>query len=259
MKRSPIAFFVLASVIASCACAQKVDWQSVEALKPNTRISVLTDRQTYCFFESATNDKLFCDFLPLDSSAQGRRSDLVFCRADIREVHNAPATQDVRVGLNAPPDNYDYSKGFFSLILAAGGGGGWDYALQPNAFAGVKVGGALSLDLQYDRIRGRNGFSTEGSAVLPLFRMPRYRPNSSRTFVKVFAEPGIGYRAGGGPFGGYSSAKVMAVLLTNNWSSGWTAPYVEYQRRFPFQSPLQGDNRITVGVMLALCEQCGLN
>jgi hypothetical protein len=259
MKRSPIAFFVLASVVASCAYAQKLDWQPVEALKPNTRILVLTERQSYCFFQAATDDKLFCDFLPQDSSPRGRRYDLVFSRAEVREVHNAPPTQDVRVGLNAPSDDYDYSKGFFGLLLVAGGGSGWDYARKANAFAGVKIGGAFSLDLQYDRIQGRNGFSTEGSAVLPLFRIPHYRPNSSRTFVKVFAEPGIGYRAGGGPFGGYSSAKVMAVLLTNNWSSGWTAPYVEYQRRFPFQSPLQGDNRITVGVMLALCQQCGFN
>lgn len=250
---------MLASVVTSRAYAQKLDWQSVEALKPNTKILVLTERQSYCFFQTATDDKLFCNFLPQSSSPLDRRSDLVFSRAEVREVHNAPPTQDVRVGLNTPSDDYDYSKGFFALILAAGGGGGWDSAQHPNAFAGVKMGGVLSLDLQYDRIRGHSGFSTEGSAVLPLFRVPRYRPDSSRTFVKVFAEPGIGYRAGGGPFGGYSSAKMMAVLLTNNWSSGWTAPYVEYQRRFPFQSPLQGDNRITVGVMLALCEHCGFN
>lgn len=257
MKRSPIAFFVLAFLIASDAPAQKLEWQSVETLKPNARILVLTDRQSYCFFQRATDDQLFCNFLPLSSSPPERRPDLVFSRAEVREVHNAPI-ENVRVGPSAPPDNYDYSKGFFDLILAAGGGGGWDFARQPNAFAGVKIGGALSLDLQYDRIQGHNGFSTEGSAVLPLFRAPRFRPNSSRTFVKVFGEPGIGYRTGGGPFGGYSSAKVMAVLLTNNWSSGWTAPYIEYQRRFPFQSPLEGDNRITVGVMLALCEGCGI-
>jgi hypothetical protein len=258
MKKSPIAFFAIASMFASVIHAQKLDWQSVEALKPNARILVLTERQSYCFFQRATDDKLFCDFLPQSSSPLEQRFDLVFSRAEVREVRNAP-TEYVRVGTNAPPDDYDYSKGFFDLILAAGGGGGWDYAHQANAFAGVKIGGALSLDLQYDRIQGHNGFSTEGSAVLPLFRVPRYRPNSSGTFVKVFAEPGIGYRTGGGPFGGYSSAKVMAVLLTDTWSDGWTAPYVEYQRRFPFQSPLQGDNRITVGIMLAVCEHCGIN
>jgi len=259
MKKSPVAFFVLASVIASCACAQKLDWQSVEALKPNTRILVLTERQSYCFFQSATDDKLFCDLLPQSSSPLERRFDLVFSRAEIREVHNAPSTQDVRVGLTAPSDDYDYSKGFFALILAAGGGGGWDYAHQPNAFAGVKIGGALSLDLQYDRIQGRNGFSTEGSVVLPFFRVPRYQPFSQSKFVKIFAEPGVGYRAGRGPFGGYSSAKVLAVLLTDTWSDSWIAPYVEYQYRFPFESPLHGDNRLTLGMMLAVCEHCGLN
>ena len=145
-------------------------------------------------------------------------------------------------------------------MLAAGAGGGWDSAHQPTAFGGVKVGGGpFALDLQYDRLQGHSGFSTEGSAVLPLFRVPGYRHFSERKFVKFFAEPGLGYRAGGGQFGGYSSAKVLAVLLTDTWSDGWVAPYVEFQRRFPFQSPLQGDNRVTVGVMLAVCEHCGLD
>lgn len=159
----------------------------------------------------------------------------------------------------APGDDYDSSKGFLSLILAAGGGGGWDFAHQPNAFAGVKVGGPVSLDLQYDRIEGHSGFSTEGSAVIPLFRIPRYQPFSTRKFVKLYAEPGLGYRAGAGPFGGYSSAKVLAALLTDTWSDNWVAPYIEFQRRFPFDLPLQGDNRISIGLMVALCGSCGFN
>lgn len=90
-----------------------------------------------------------------------------------------------------------------------------DSSHQPTSFAGVKIGGPFALDLQYDRIHGKSGFSTEGSAELPLFRVPRFREDKEIKFLKLYAEPGVGYRAGGGPFGGYSSAKVMAVLLTD--------------------------------------------
>jgi hypothetical protein len=167
--------------------------------------------------------------------------------------------EDVSEVRLAPKDDDDASKGYLSLILAVEGGGGWDFANQPNAFAGVKVGGPFSVDLQYDRIQGHSGFSAEGSGVVPLFRFPRFQPFSPRKFVKVFGEPGFGYRAGGGAFGPYGSAKLMAVLLTDTWSDNWLAPYVEFQRRFPVDLPLQGDNRIAFGLMIALCEHCGFN
>jgi hypothetical protein len=168
----------------------------------------------------------------------------VFNRTEIREVRIV---------------HVDDSQGPFALLLAAGGGGGLDSTRQANSFAGFKVGGPFSLDLQYDRIQGKTGFSTEGSAVIPMFRVPRFRENKEIKFLKFFAEPGLGYRAGGGPFGGYSSAKVMAVLLTDTWSDKWVAPYIEFQHRFPFESPLQGDNRLTFGLMLALCQHCGVD
>jgi hypothetical protein len=146
-------------------------------------------------------------------------------------------------------------------MAAAGGGGGWDFAHHPNAFAGVKIAIELpvSLDLQYDRIQGHSGFSTEGSAVIPLFRVPAFRPFAEKKFVKIYGEPGVGYRAGGGTFGGYTSAKVMAVLLKDTWPNDWLAPYIEYQHRFPIESPPQGDNRVAIGVMLAVCQHCGLD
>lgn len=98
---------------------------------------------------------------------------------------------------------------------------------------------------------------------MPLFRVPAFQKyvspgadlNRDSTFVKLYAEPGVGYRADGGPFGGYTSAK-MLFLLTNK--SGWQ-PYLEIQRRFPFDAPLQGDNRIAIGVMASLCEHCDWN
>ncbi|MGA2046678.1 MAG: hypothetical protein ABSG96_03255 [Terracidiphilus sp.] len=249
MKLLQIVLLVFVMLMAASGGeGQTLDWRAVENLKPNTRIWVKTHDQTYCYFLNAKSDKLFCEFLQGDSSSKKKLdSDLVFNRKDIREVRLAPH------------DDYDSSKGYLNFLLAAGGGGGWDYAQQPNAFAGVKIGGPFSVDLQFDRIQGHNGFSTEGSAVIPIFRVPRYRPFSEKTFVKMFAEPGLGYRAGGGPFGGYSSAKAMAVLLTDTWSETWAAPYIEFQRRFPFDSPLQGDNRLTFGMMIALCESCGFN
>jgi hypothetical protein len=249
MKTSRIVLFFLASLAASSlAEAQVLDWHSVENLPPDTRIWVKGQKQSYCYFQRATDEKLLCRIRPKLSSSQKKNSDLVFNRADVLEVRLTPT------------DDYDSSKGNLSLLLAVGGGGGWDFAHQPNAFAGVKAGGGpFTLDLQYDRIQGHSGFSTEGSAVIPLFRVPRYRPFSKRKFVKVYGEPGLGYRAGGGPFGVYSSAKVLAVFLTDTWSDSWLAPYVEFQRRFPFDSPLQGDNRVTIGVSLAICKHCGLD
>jgi hypothetical protein len=252
MKNLRMLYVIFLFVAAtSIVHAQALEWQAVEKLAPRTWISIKTNVRTYCDFESATDEKLLCHlnstdwFLTIEDPLNKRRGAYkTFNRGDIREV---------RV------EAYNWSSGPLSLILAAGGGGGLDSRGQPVSFAGVKIGGPFSLDLQYDRIQAHSGFSTEGSAVIPLFRVPRFRADRQIKFVKVFAEPGVGYRARDGSFGGYSSAKIMAVLLTDTWSDNWTAPYVEFQRRFPFESPLQGDNRLTIGVMLALCNHCGLN
>jgi hypothetical protein len=210
----------------------------------------VTEKKTQCDLQRATDDKLFCHadregWLSAFSRRyyQNRQGDMVFQREDIREVRVVP---------------FDYSQGPLSLLLGVGGGGGLDSAHQPTSFAGIKVGGPVSFDLQYDRIQGKNGFSAEGSAVLPMFRVPRFQFDKEVRFVKVYAEPGLGYRAGDGPFGGYSSAKVLAVLLTDTWQNNWAAPYVEFQRRFPFDSPLQGDSRLTLGFMMAVCAHCGV-
>jgi hypothetical protein len=247
MRKKHIAFIMFASLMAvSTAPAETLDWPMIQFIRPNTPISVVTQKRFHCNFEKTNDDKLFCLFVSRDLLPFGKSkvTEIVFNRAGIREVRLEPV---------------DDSKGYLSLILAAGGGGGLDSAHQPTSFAGVKMGGPFSLDLQYDRIQSQNGFSTEGSAVIPLFRVPRFQPNKELKFLKAYVEPGVGYRVGGGAFGGYSSAKVLVVLLTNSWSDNWAAPNVEFQRRFPFESPLQGDDRLTFGVMLALCEHCGLN
>lgn len=247
--KNQLVIFMLASLMAvSGAAAQSLDWQAVKDLPPFTRIWVKAKQQAYCYFQSATDERLNCNSLSGQASLQNQETDHVFLRDEVREVHRAPQ------------DDWDASKGPLSLILAAGGGGGWDFAHQPNAFAGVKIAVLMpvSLDLQYDRMQGHSGFSTEGSAVIPVFRVPGYQPFSEKNFVRFYAEPGVGYRAGGGPFGGYSSAKLMVLLWNSPWKSDWS-PYIEYQRRFPFESPLEGDNRIAIGLMAYVCSTCGFD
>lgn len=246
MKFNPIALLVFLAAAGSRAeTTQTLDWKTVENIPPNTRIIVKTQQTRICDFERANEEKLFCHVQAGDSHPKQKRdSELVLDRSDIRQVRIAP---------------YDDSKGFLALILAAGGGGGVDSTGKPVSFAGVKVGGPFAVDLQYDRAQGKNGFSIEGSPVIPLFRVPRFYGGTGK-FVKLYGEPGIGFRAGDGWFGPYASGKVMAALLSDAWPDhGWGYPYVEYQRRFPFSSPLEGDNRITVGMMVSLCAHCGFN
>jgi len=244
MKERLVIFMLFALLTtASGAAAQTVDWQAVQKIKPYAAISVQTEKWTRCTFQRATDDELFCQLAPKGLSFSGKQnSPLMFDREEIRAVRVEPV---------------DMSKGFLDLIMAAGTGGGLDANHQPVEFAGIKLGGAFTLDLQYDRTQGHSGFSTEGSAVLPLFRVPGPQTDPKKKYLKVYAEPGVGYRAGDGNFGGYSSAKLMVVLISDaRW--GDASPYVEFQRRFPFESPLQGDNRLTIGVMLPFCRGCAL-
>jgi len=64
------------------------------------------------------------------------------------------------------------------------------------------------VDLGYDRIQGRNGFSTEISGMAPVLRWPGPQKDESKNFFRVYAEPGFGHRWGGGTFGGHLSGKV---------------------------------------------------
>jgi hypothetical protein len=171
---------------------------------------------------------------------------------------------------NAP---YDLSN-YLSLLAAAEGGGGWDSGSprQPTAFGGVKVGFAggflnttsgndvtLTLDLGYDRVRTGNGFSVAFSPMLPAFRFPKPQRDESKNYLRVYLEPGLGYNTTAG-FGGYASAKAMIALFSDSRLDLRTpSPFIEIERRFPFSSPLRGDNRVVFGVMVALCNHCGLD
>lgn len=243
MKFQQIMFLFLAPILMEIAPAQSLDWNEVEKIPAGTRILVQTSQRTLCTLHRVTENELICS-----TESYYPMKELTFRRSDVKFVFTGERLKN---------ETYDYSKGFLSLLAAFETGGGFDSHHQPSSFAGLKIGGPISLDLQYDRLSGHSGFSAEGSGVLPLFRIPQYHWNRERRFVKFYAEPGIGYRAGDGPFGQYASAKVLAVLLDDRWLDSEASPYIEIQRRFPFNSPLDGDNRIAIGVMLALCWHCG--
>lgn len=165
---------------------------------------------------------------------------------------------------------------WLGLLMAAEGAGGWysNPSATPSAYGGAKIGGPafpaggknpsryydFTVDLGYDRLNSNNAFAGELSAMPPLFRFPGPQKDENRNFLRAYAEPGIGYRTGG-IIGGYTSAKLMfAVFSDHRLTSNRTlpSPYLEVQRRFPFGSLLRGDNRIAIGLMIAICNQCGL-
>lgn len=261
MTNKHLALLLLVPLLATPALAKShLDWQAIEKLPPGTHIYVLTNLGYECALQRVTDDKLFCttDYPGSLYKVPREHPDLVFNRADFHYLcDSASETCSVRdnylcVGEYNLCYVYDQSAATPPLIAAAAAGGGRRSSYEPNSFAGVKLGvGGLTMDLQYDRLNAQNGFSVEGSDLIPAFRVPRWRPKDDRLLFRVCAEPGVGYRAGGGPFGGYSSAKVL-VLLGDKWLKGGPSPYIEFQRRFPFNSPLDGDNRIAVGLMIAV-------
>jgi hypothetical protein len=164
------------------------------------------------------------------------------------------------------------------IVLAADVAGGFDSNDRREAtlFAGVKIGWPeslrggypystldrnMTLDLGYDRVQGRNGFSGELSLMLPVARFPAPRTPAA-TYARVYVEPGVGYRVGAGDFGSYASAKAMMALFSDDRLTRSDAPpsvFLEIQRRFPLAAPLHGDTRFVIGLMLAVCHHCGLN
>jgi hypothetical protein len=164
---------------------------------------------------------------------------------------------------------------FLGGVLAIDGAAGFDSDRpgRPTLFGGVKIGvpaslkggypGTLlrtvTLDLGYDRMQSRGGVSAELSMMLPMGRFPRPSTTDAK-YVRVYVEPGAGYRVGGGGFGPYASTKVMLALFSNKWLTAIDAPacpFLEIQRRFPLTSPLRGDTRVVIGLMAAWCNHCG--
>jgi hypothetical protein len=167
---------------------------------------------------------------------------------------------------------------WLTFVLAPEAGVGLDAnaTQQPSAMAGVKLGMPVAvrgeyphqtlrtstLDLAYDRTQSRAGFSAELSLMLPITRFPGPQMDEGRNYVRICAEPGVGYRNGKAGFGGYGSAKVMIALLSDTRltrSDAAPSPFLEVQRRLPFGSPLRGDTRIMFGIMVAVCNHCSLD
>ena len=164
---------------------------------------------------------------------------------------------------------------FLSVVLGADGAVGVD-ANDPRRhtfFGGIKLGlpmtikgkppddvlRTVTLDLGYDRMQSRGGFSGELSLMLPMGRFPLPRTEEAN-YIRIYVEPGAGYRAGGGDFGTYASAKAMLVLFSEKRLTGLNSPpcpFVEIQRRFPVTSPRRGDTRIVIGFIAASCNHCG--
>jgi hypothetical protein len=202
-------------------------------------------------FFLAKTTPLFLFFLLLLSSKS-------FSQTNSDDKPTSPAANTPRT---KPIDDLSRWPGF---LLGVEGGSGWPFQPSSGAsgYGGAKIGGAgLSLDLGYDRIPLHNGFSTEVSGMLPVFRFPRPQKDDRKNYLRIYAEPGIGYRAGGG-VGTYASAKAMIVLFSDrrltSSDSKWS-PFIEVQHRFALQPGRQGDSRIMIGFMAALCEHCGMN
>jgi hypothetical protein len=184
-------------------------------------------------------------------------------------------TREAAAALSAPQITTRDLSDHLGFILAADVGGGRAATdQQASWFGGIKIGLPLglrgnpapivrtvTLDLGYDRIQGRHGFSGELSMMLPIVRFPRPQA-SDATYARLYFEPGGGFRAGAGRFGSYASAKAMLVLFSDDRLTLSTAPpsfFVELQRRFPLTALRRGDTRVVMGLMIAICNQCGLN
>lgn len=185
---------------------------------------------------------------------------LLFFSLSLQSFAQAPAGDNrpaapTSTPASKPPEDISRWPGF---LTAYEGGGG----RSSTAYGGLKIGAAgLTFDIGYDRIPGHNGFSTEISGMLPVIRFPRPQSNEMKNYLRIYAEPGLGYRGPGG-VGAYASAKMMMVLfsdhrLTSNRSK-WS-PFIEVQRRFALQPDQHGDFRIMIGMISAICEHCGLD
>lgn len=164
---------------------------------------------------------------------------------------------------------------FLSIVLGADGAVGFD-AKNPDRhtfFGGIRIGlpvavkgkppddvlRTVTLDLGYDRMQSRGGFSGELSMMLPMGRFPSPRTEEAN-YIRIYVEPGAGYRLGAGDFGPYAGAKAMLVLFSNKRLTGLDSPpcpFVEIQRRFPVTSPRHGDTRIVIGFIAVSCNHCG--
>src|SRR5262245_4374703 len=133
---------------------------------------------------------------------------LALMRTPIQEcVPIAPGPQPI-AAVAATVDHPDESQSF-DFVFALDGGGGSSAQETPSLFGGLKIGfgcciegkhpyetgRTITLDLGYDRAGRNNGVSAELSVMIPVVRFPRPRSETS-TYLRMYAEPGVGVRAG---------------------------------------------------------------
>jgi len=234
----PILAMVLATVMPRGLAAQMLEWDGLANLAPGTPIWLTTDKPFTCVFQKTVGDTLYCADIQDDDAATVPevRS---YRREKVREIQLVPRRQY---------GSLEQRRGWTDFVVAAGAGAAADARNQPNIYAGMKIGMAITLDLNYDCIGGHSGFSVQNAGMFPLLRYPGFVPGKKQRYARLYAEPGVGYRFGQGPFGAYTTAGAL-IMLPHHPDK--PAPYVEYVHRFPFGSPWQGDNRIAFGVILA--------
>jgi hypothetical protein len=172
----------------------------------------------------------------------------------------------------APVADHPDESESFELAFAWEAGAGGSAHGNRSLFGGVKIGfgccvsgkhpdesgRTVTLDLGYDRTAAHNGFSSELSIMIPVVRFPRPRSEGSN-YLRVYAEPGLGVRAGKG-FGTYASGKVMLAWMSDQRIFKLEgSPFVEIQGRFTLVAPYRRDIRILAGAIVVLCRHCGLD
>ena len=179
------------------------------------------------------------------------------------------AVPDVAAAQSQPHPDESES---FELVFALLGGGGTSAQSAASWFGGLKIGagcctrgthpnekgGTITLDLGYDRVGTLDAVSAELSAMIPVvrFRRPRSRTSS---YLRVYAEPGLGVRIGGG-FGAYASGKVMFAFLSDERIfKAVGSPFVEIQGRLALADMIRRDIRILAGAIVTVCRHCGLD
>lgn len=168
-------------------------------------------------------------------------------------------------------DHPDESESF-ELVFALHGGGGATAGGGPSLFGGIKIGfgccvtgkhphergRTITLDVGYDRVGARNAVATELSVMIPVARFPQPRRRTS-SYLRIYAEPGVGMRAGSG-FEPYASGKVMLAYLSDQRIFKLQgSPFIEIQGRLTLPSPHRRDMRLLAGAIVGLCKHCGID
>ena len=198
--------------------AESVDWKAVQEVNAFTRIVVTTEKQTTCYFVRATDDKLYCTLIAVGRDEPMRKADswcLIARRFARSQLHSTTTRRA--------------SSALLGLLAA---GSDWTRRIGQPGLGGSRWVARSAWTCNTTGFTGEAGFQRR---VRQWCRSSGFRGlihATKKGFLKIFGEPGIGYRVGGGGSGSYASTKVLLVWLTDKWTDG-VRPYVEIQHRFP--------------------------